>query len=449
MNKKLLLVTLPILLAMTGCQSARINDQPENKALVADMVEDTLAHEDVFGGAEDTHIFKANPSKATLADSAVKIGCQIQFDNKNTESTADDTISIRFLAALADGNVTAVWHRGLARSNGFEGYNVGTEQEQNWKYKFSGETNPTNLTSNVQYDALNNGGSRIVANQGDYVGYECFVIYTLRNIPYEQFKDSYLAAYVTLGSNNSKALAVKIEKDGDYPKNSFSFDPTITGHFLEGTIGGKLYDGGSNGLYRESGNTPSGNYAWYEKISLLSSDSFGSFYYGADGHFQFFGYSDFFNTASSRFDESSPSGYASPKVEGKYNLYISSSTENHIFADKLYYVTFYVDTTKLDNWSPSASGYFIHAYGTEDYTGTWGSATMSLVAGEEHLYSYELQMVDGKIISHVQLGFYQNTTPKKSISISCSISTSGAYDITYDDSSWPNDEMSASLSAHQ
>lgn len=326
MNKKLLLVTLPVLLAMTGCQSARVNNQLVNKALVSDMVEDTLAHEEVFGGVEDTHIFKANPAKATVGEPTVKIGCQIQFNDKNTQSTADDTISIRFLAALSDGSVTAVWHRGLAQPNGYEGAEPDpTNHSGVWKYKFTDSTETT--TSSKKYDALNNGNVRIAAGEeGEYEDYQCFVIYTLMNIPYEQFKDSYLAAYVSLGNNNSKALAVKIEKDGDYPKNSFSFDPNVTGHFLQGTING------SKQLIYATEHESGGNYASYSNLSLKTTDSFGSFYYSKDSNFQFFGYNDFVqNTANLYFGASSLSGYNKPKFDGTFSVYISSSNPNKVY----------------------------------------------------------------------------------------------------------------------
>ena len=327
MNKKLLLVALPVLLAMSGCQAARgINNQPENKALVSEMSEDTLAHEEVFGDSNDIHVFagKSNPLKATLAEPDVKLGCQIQFDDKKTDSTADDTISIRFLAALVDGNVTAVWHRGLAQPNGWEGAETSTDV---WKYKFSGETNAPDLTSNVKYDALNNGGVRIAAGEeGEYENYECFVIYTLRNIPYEQFKDSYLAAYVSLGSNNSKALAVKIEKDGDYPKNSFSFDPNTTGHFIQGKINGTTQ------LIGATEHATGDNSASYSDLSLKSTDYFGAFYYAQGSTFQFFGYNGFVkDTANLYFEASSMGEYNKPKYDGTFSIFVSRNDFNKIY----------------------------------------------------------------------------------------------------------------------
>lgn len=386
MNKKLLLIALPALLAMSGCQAARVNNQPENKALVSEMVEDTLAHEEIFGGVEDTHIFKANPSKATVGEPTVKIGCQIQFNDKNTQSTADDTISIRFLAALTDGNVTAVWHRGLAQPNGWEGAEPdSTNHPGVWKYKFTDSTATT--TSDKKYDALNNGNVRIAAGEeGEYEDYQCFVIYTLMNIPYEQFKDSYLAAYVSLGNNNSKALAVKIEKDGDYPKNSFSFDPNTTGHFIQGKINGTTQ------LVYATEYATGGNSAVYSDKDLLTTDYFGSFYYSTTGTFQFFGYSNFVQgTADVYFGASSAmSGYSKPKFDGKFSIYVSRDSENKIYGSTTKKVSVYFEANYGTNYGDSVFvvGTMTDWYCSTDYVlawydGNYWKGTLEITIGAE------------------------------------------------------------------
>ena len=340
MKKKLFLVALPLFMALSGCQAPRQSEQPqpENETPASQMSEDTLAHEEVFGGAEDTHAlnFVKSPLRAPLTAASVKIGYQIQFDDKDTPANAaDDTISIRFVAALKDSSVTAVWHRGFAQSNGSEGADVGGGK---WKYKFSGEDYPVVLTSDEKYDALNNGGVRIAAGEGDYLGYECFVIYTLMNIPYETYKDSYLAAYVTLtGENtiNSKGLAVKVERDGTASKNRFYFDAGTTGHFLEGTIEGTLRDGSDDSTHALLTATEHGSGAYvasYDDLSLELTDSFGSFYYGADGHFQFFGYNSFVkDTASPVFEAASLSEYNKPKLAETITIYISRDYLNKLF----------------------------------------------------------------------------------------------------------------------
>ena len=310
MNKKLLLLALPAFMVLSGC-GARGFEQPEERPEAA-ISEATVAQE------EDAHEFvRTAPAKAaSLNAESVKVGYQIQYSDNGDD---DDTISIRFIAALKDRDVTAFWHRGLAQANGNEGADVGGGV---WKYKFS---DTSTHQSTIFYDALNNDGVRVVAGQGDYAGYECFAIYTLMNIPYETYKDSYLAAYVTLnGENtiNSQAVAVKIERDGTASKNKFNFDPTITGHFLQGKINDQ-----NNSFVRATENPGGNNFAAYYGINLLNTDSFGSFYY-SPSHFQFFGYSTYF-TEESKYNESSLGEYAAPKASGTYNLYLSSNENKH------------------------------------------------------------------------------------------------------------------------
>ena len=340
MNKKLLILTLPALMVLSGCNplssyaAAGTKVGKQDDVLASSMKEDTVAYE------EDAHVFlKTVPLKApTLDASSVKIGYQIQFNENEDDDGSDDTISIRFVAALKDRDVTAFWHRGLAQSNGYEGAEVTTGV---WKYKFN---DGTTHESSVFYDALNNGGDRVVAGEGDFVGYECFAIYTLMNIPYNYYDDSYLAAYVTLtGANtiNSQGLAVRIERDGDASADRFYFNPDVTGHFLAGTINNVVRDGSDDSthkLLREDETTVSSgeNYASFSNIGLLNTDLFGAFYFSPT-NFQFFGYDSFFSKSHGFFNGSGTlRGYAAIIESGNYNLYMKNksnpSEENFVYA---------------------------------------------------------------------------------------------------------------------
>ena len=347
MNKKLLVLTLPALMVLSGCNplssyaAAGTKVGLQDDAVVSSMKEDTVAYE------EDAHVFlKTVPLKApTLDASSVKIGYQIQFNENEDDDGSDDTISIRFVAALKDRDVTAFWHRGLAQSNGYEGAEVTSGV---WKYKFN---DGTTHESSVFYDALNNGGDRVVAGEGDFVGYECFAIYTLMNIPYNYYDDSYLAAYVTLtGANtiNSQGLAVRIERDGDASADRFYFNPDVPGHFLAGTINDVVRDGSDNSthkLLREDETTVSSdeNYASFSDVDLLSTDNFGAFYFSST-HFQFFGNDYFFRKSRGFFGGSfALREYISPRESGNYNLYMKNkndpSEENFVYAYANSYVT--------------------------------------------------------------------------------------------------------------
>ena len=333
MNKKLLLLTLPAFMVLSAC-GGRLVEKPVEELPAASMSEDTIAHEE---GAQQ--IVRTAPLRApTLDADSVKIGYQIQFNENEDDDGSDDTISIRFVAALKDREVTAFWHRGLAQSNGYEGAEVSPGV---WKYKFN---DGTTHQSSILYDALNNGGVRVVAGEGDFVGYECFAIYTLMNIPYNYYDDSYLAAYVTLtGANtiNSQGLAVRIERDGDASADRFYFNPDVTGHFLTGRINNVVRDGSDDSthkLLREDETTVSSgeNYASFSNIGLLNTDLFGAFYFSPT-NFQFFGYNSFFSKSHGFFNGSGTlRGYAAIIESGNYNLYMKNksnpSEENFVYA---------------------------------------------------------------------------------------------------------------------
>lgn len=338
MNKKLLLLTLPAIMVLSSCTALKAN--VKGNIL---MAEDNLAHEEIFGEAVEAGelgLKLAAPYKLdALTSDFVKMGYQIAY------KSADDTLSIRFVAAVKDAGVTAFWHRGIAQPNGYEGAEVTTG---NWKFKFEEyTTDTTGKESTKLYSSLTDGTNTLSAGPTGTEGwtqYAGFAIYTVTGIPYTTYKDSYFAAYVNLADASSpsnkiksQALAVKIEKDGTASKNKFFFDPNTYGHFLEGTINDALYDGGANGLYRESANIPDGNYAWYENVPLKTTDSFGSFYYGIDNqskhHFQFFGAHDFFAESAGFFEKASLSGYCKPILQGSYDLKISAGNANHVYTE--------------------------------------------------------------------------------------------------------------------
>ena len=317
MNKKLLLLALPAFMVLSSCGAHPV-EQPEERPEAA-MSESTVAQEE-----DARELVRTNTTyRVALTSDYVKIGYQLQY--------AADTISIRFVAALKGEVTTAQWHRGLAQPNGYEGAEV---SKDNWKYKFN---DGTSHPSTIFYTALNNGGVRVAAGEGDFVGYDRFAIYTLMNIPYETYKDSYLAAYVELTGENtikSQGLAIKVERNGSASKNRFYFDPNTTGHFLEGTIEGNLRDGSDNEhtLLRGTEYAEGTNSAEFADLNLLTTDSFGSFYYAVGTTFQFFGYSSFAaGTAFPFFEVSSLSEYCKPLFADTISVYVSRDQANKLF----------------------------------------------------------------------------------------------------------------------
>ena len=356
-------------MALSSCGAAA---QPVAEKV---FLEDTTAQSEIFGNRDvvggKLGIRNRNKNEAI---SEPEIGYQIKFDDKKDADASNDVIAIRFVAAVKDLNVKAYWRRGVAGADGTE--------LQSKSFANSGRE-VTNY-----YTSLSDGQTTITAGApGKYADYVGFVVYSIYNIPYEANKGAYVAAYVNLVGdedgdsdvhNNSKALAVKIEKDTNYTsKNVFAFDPTINKHFLQGTINGVLYDGGEHGLYEESGSTPDGSYAWYDNVPLLKTDSFGSFYYDHDRIFMYFGH-DAFSDGTDYFGASSLSGYNTPVKAGTYDIHLSSESgkENHIFASASSIengTTFTIRLKKGCKWDTGSATFSVYMFNNnvEPKTNTW------------------------------------------------------------------------------
>ena len=152
--KKCLLVLLPVLMGLTSCSGAQAKPANDYFARNDLIVEDTMAHEEIFGSAEVIRDLKPRQMNDVGTEASLKMGYQIQFDDKGTTSgdgyDEDDTISIRFIAAVMNLDVRAYWSRAIADYNGNAGVNIGGV----WKYKLDdGSTHE----STTLYKTLTNG----------------------------------------------------------------------------------------------------------------------------------------------------------------------------------------------------------------------------------------------------------------------------------------------------
>ena len=378
MRNKLFLLVLPALMALSGCSG--VSASPKANL----MAEDNLAHEEIFGAAVEAGelgLKKAAPRKlAELTSDFVKVGYQIAY------KTADDTLSIRFVAAVKDAGVTAFWHRGLAQPNGYEGANV---EGSRWKFKFEEyTTDVSGKESTKLYASLTDGTNTLTAGPSGTSGwtdYAGFAIYTVTGIPYDTYKDSYFAAYVNLadasdGNNKikSQAIAVKIERDSTASKNRFFFDPTVKGHFLEGKINNVVRDGSDNSthaLVRAVEHDSGDNVASYSGLDMLTTDYFGSFYFDPnEHHFQYFGYNGFVkDTADIFFGAASLSGFNSPKFDGNFSVMVSRGSLNKIYGatTKTVTIAFSVSVDAKDGAGIFIAGDMTNWKANESYRLTW------------------------------------------------------------------------------
>lgn len=241
MKKKLLLLALPALMVLTSC--GRVNNQPVEKQLnnLDGVVEDTLAHEDVFGGAAvKGPAIRKIENMGTGAN--YKVGYQIHFDNKENDDPSDDRISIRFVAAIQSSYASMTWTRGVTNGVGAE-----TKPLSNHRYD-EGLAEDVYFNSSVIYDSIANGAGNDVMTKGvgEYADYSGFIVYSLLNIPYKANKDSYVGVTLTLHPSEGDDVvtpfyAVKIKKNagGTASSDAFSFSNNKSGFFLAGTISGR------------------------------------------------------------------------------------------------------------------------------------------------------------------------------------------------------------------
>ena len=374
MKKKLLLLVLPVLMALSGCSGVKAQPKAEF------MIDSTVANEEVFGEAEvggDLGLRKGQPLKGGLLPAdTISLGYQIRF-NENDEGTADDTISIRFVAALktVDG-INAFWMRALAEEDG-----------TNTAKPFA------NKESTKYYRTLANGANVIEAGKGDYAAYEGFVVYTLMNIPYESYKNAYLGASLVLTNPSednavvcfSDFLAVRVEKlDSEHSKDAFAFDGFAYNdkYFLHGIIN----NSGDRIMYDEDGDANTlendKNHASYIDVEMKEDDYFGSFYFSSSA-FLYFAHDTFFAESASTFDESDVlEGFNSPKEDGVYTLYVSKGEGkvNHVYtgydgASHLY------TATSVPNWLDNDSAVLFVQVKRFNYRCYWVSCTYNKGAG--------------------------------------------------------------------
>ena len=306
MKKKLLIIALPFFMALSSCAAAPFT--PVEKANDGDlMLEDTKAHEDLFGDIKLAPRKLGDPEGGSVGEDPSwtkmpRIG--VQFASYTKEAAT--VYAVRYVAAIAGlegGAITAEWTRGVSEKTGNEIKSIGGGH-----------------FSTVEYDTLNNGGTPKAATS-EGTGYNKYIVYTLYDIPAAQV-DSYVVAYLTLSKAEqqdavSKAVAARVGGE-----NAFSFYADEEAHFLQGKI-----NNSENSLVFATENPGGNNFAAYYGIHLLSTDSFGSFYYSST-HFLYFGYETYF-TQEDRYDESGLGGYVAPKESGTYNLYLSNNEGHH------------------------------------------------------------------------------------------------------------------------
>lgn len=227
MNKKLLLLALPALMVLSGCGRINNNVTPRNDFDF--LQEDTLAHEEIFGG-EALKGPAIRKMSDVGTDTDYKVGYQIHFDDKGDEDVNNDVISIRFIAAIKADYTVKRWTRGVTNYWGNELKALSDHRHD--------DVNDVDVyfDSHVLYTHLANGAGNdeMTAGDGDFADYTGFLIYSLLNIPYEANKNAYIGVTLALDELKTDFYAVKIEKNalGTASAHSFKFASNKEGFFL-------------------------------------------------------------------------------------------------------------------------------------------------------------------------------------------------------------------------
>ena len=309
MRKKLFLLVLPALMALSGCSGVNVSP----KANI--MAEDTLAHEEIFGEVAELKL--KTPRKAagdpTMFDRAQPaIGVQYQENG--------EYISIRFVAAIDIGetninDVTAVWKRTLYWSDN----SVGKAE--------------ADFESEKAYVTLNNKEAEYSISDFNGVSgtYDYFVVYTMRNIPKETYKDCRLNAYLELNDGEAYSRVLSTTINGSF---SFVFEHTSENYFLTGII-----DGSQRDVAQHDPTLGNDNQASFI-TDIDEGDSFIAVC-KTNSYFRVYGGSDLGNTTN--FVESG--GKISPRSgkEGNYAFYLGNDNKLYpsdalVTGNKEYYV---------------------------------------------------------------------------------------------------------------
>ena len=335
---------IPALMVLSACAGA--GPKQEALQLEPEMVEDTIAHEELFGqggrAVKLTPYKDPDPSDPSLKKPVVGVQYKEEDDGK---------YAIRYVAAIAALDVDAHWTRSICNKNG--------EQQQTLDNKFVVKEVTTAYTA-VSADSDSGDPFTTPAAVGE--GFNYFVVYTLRNVPVSQI-DSYLFAYLTLekGGNsvNSDALICKI--DGG---NMFSYDIATEGYFLQGKINGV-----AESIVPIDDDATSGNYAQEEGLALAANDRFGLFKVASD-HFQCFGY-DALRRGAPFLSHVVVNNYMKVNVAGSYNFYLTDSNQIHIVVPEAAKAsaTYYLKPNS--NWASDGARFAAYFFNNTESINIW------------------------------------------------------------------------------
>lgn len=349
MKKKFLLAIIPALMALSSCAGAGQKVDIKNDNI---FVEDTLAHEEIFGDSKiEFQDYKA-PLKAPSGPVAPIYGVQYQ------ESSDGEHVHMRFIAATwINSSSTAVkWTRTMYKGHGNGDQNGHVFKEE------------ADKACTKAYTSLANGSeeamtiSSINAQYGDGDDYNYFVVYTMLNIPKTTYDDYAIRANITIGSlESSTGIAATV---GQTAYATFNMDQDD--HFISGRFNG-VHDEFEPEYDEEKGETKGDNNAVYYGVDLHAGDTFALVYFdsvnnvfllngmGRDGDGGYF------------CDNSKKT--MTSKFEGSFTIYLNGSDMIYLAPNFDLVRPIYVDVSNRTWWGEETDGHIVAVWafgGTKD-----------------------------------------------------------------------------------
>lgn len=339
MKKKFLLGIIPALLALSSCAGLGPKENVKEENLLA---EDTLAHEEIFGEAKIEMLGYKNPLRAPSGPVAPYYGVQYQ--------DAGDNVHVRFIAAiwLPNSSVEVEWNRTM-----FKGHLTGEQYTQSGHVFKGAEDKPCTKA----YTSLANGTEEplTIASINTEIGredYNCFVVYTMLNIPKSAYSDYSFRAFIKMNDvASTKGIGATVGGTANA-----TFDLDRTGHFISGRFNG-VHDEYAP-VYDAEHEKGDGNNATYHNIPLKVGDSFALVYFDSVNNvFLLNGTSRFNEGVGDYFTNSKKTPTA--KFEGSFTFYLNSSDIIYLGVDNDLVRPIYVDVSERTWWGESSDHYTV------------------------------------------------------------------------------------------
>ena len=339
MKLKKLLLFIPFVLALSSCGNpAKVGNEIKTNTNIPNnaFLEDTTLHEELFKGTSE---LKVRKNFTPVEVNAPAIGVQTKIDTNDTVGTEDDTISIRFVAAVTIngdlGSATAIWTRAMFNPNG-EAFKATATKACTSAY--------TALATDNEPYTINDYNN---ASGGSYTH---FVAYTMRNIPLDDYSSFYFTAFLTLNDGSGEAVSKVVATTVDQT-TQFSFSEESIGYFAI-----KRTDSGFETITNGDFDNNEHYHADFEGMAFTASDSF-LIVNRSLNHFAVFGYdaAHIVDPLDSEFVQLGSSQFLDCRYERTYFIHLNEY--NRISVEEAFNKTLYFKPNS--NWNDGSSKYVI------------------------------------------------------------------------------------------